>query len=66
MARLPAQDLVPRKRHLITDAVGLVLPVPATTASIHDSVGGRRALTEPAAAHPSATKAWATAATRPA
>jgi transposase len=34
-----------RKRHLITDTLGLVLTVLVTAASVHDSVGGKQALT---------------------
>ncbi|MFD3536337.1 IS5 family transposase [Streptomyces sp. NPDC058664] len=48
-----------RKRHLITDTLGLVLAVLVTAASVHDSAGGKQALTEPAAARPSVTKVWA-------
>ncbi|MGA5198713.1 IS5 family transposase [Streptomyces exfoliatus] len=48
-----------RKRHLITDTLGLVLAVLVTAASVHDSAGGKQVLTELAAAHPSVTKVWA-------
>ncbi|MEU6622931.1 IS5 family transposase [Streptomyces litmocidini] len=48
-----------RKRHLITDTLGLVLTVLVTAASVHDSTGGKQALTELAAAHPGVTKVWA-------
>uniref|UniRef100_A0AAU2JZP3 IS5 family transposase n=1 Tax=Streptomyces sp. NBC_00049 TaxID=2903617 RepID=A0AAU2JZP3_9ACTN len=48
-----------RKRHLITDTLGLILTVLVTAASVHDSVGGKQVLTELAAAHPSVTKVWA-------
>ncbi|MGW3399867.1 IS5 family transposase [Streptomyces hydrogenans] len=48
-----------RKRHLVTDTLGLVLAVLVTAASVHDSAGGKQALTEPAEAHPSVTKVWA-------
>ncbi len=48
-----------RERHLITDTLGLVLTVLVTAASVHDSVGGKQALAELAAAHPSVTKVWA-------
>ncbi|MEV5204498.1 transposase [Streptomyces sp. NPDC053720] len=48
-----------RKRHLITDTLGLVLTVLVTAASVHDSAGGKQALTDLAAAHPSVTKVWA-------
>ncbi|MFI1976886.1 IS5 family transposase [Streptomyces wedmorensis] len=48
-----------RKRHLITDTLGLILTVLVTAASVHDSTGGKQALTELAATHPSVTKVWA-------
>ncbi|MEW5625961.1 IS5 family transposase [Streptomyces hydrogenans] len=48
-----------RKRHLITDTLGLVLTVLVTAASVHDSAGGKQVLTELAAAHPGVTKVWA-------
>ncbi|WP_372456411.1 IS5 family transposase, partial [Streptomyces anulatus] len=48
-----------RKRHLITDTLGLVLTVVVTAASVHDSAGGKQALIELAAAHPGVTKVWA-------
>lgn len=48
-----------RKRHLITDTLGLVLTVLVTAASVHDSAGSKQALTELAAAHPKVTKVWA-------
>ncbi|MGW1767325.1 transposase [Streptomyces sp. NPDC002073] len=44
---------------MITDTLGLVLTVLVTAASVHDSVGGKQALTDLAAAHPSVTKVWA-------
>ncbi|GHE62230.1 DDE transposase [Streptomyces spiralis] len=48
-----------RKRHLITDTLGLVLAVLVTAASVHDATGGKLLLDDLAAAHPSATKVWA-------
>lgn len=48
-----------RKRHLITDTLGLALAVLVTAASVHDSAGGKQLLTELAAAHPSVSKVWA-------
>ncbi|MEU2235826.1 transposase [Streptomyces vietnamensis] len=42
-----------------TDTLGLVLTVLVTAAAVHDSAGGKQALTELAAAHPSVTKVWA-------
>lgn len=48
-----------RKRHLITDTLGLVLAVIVTAASVHDTAGGKLLLDELAAAHPSVSKVWA-------
>ena len=48
-----------RKRHLITDTLGLALAVLVTAASVHDSAGGKQLLTELAATHPSVSKVWA-------
>ncbi|MFB7999262.1 IS5 family transposase [Streptomyces sp. NPDC056002] len=48
-----------RKRHLITDTLGLVLAVIVTAASVHDSTGGKRLLDELTVTHPSVTKVWA-------
>ncbi|MEV8626921.1 transposase [Streptomyces sp. NPDC051079] len=48
-----------RKRHLITDTLGLVLTVLVTATSVRDSAGGKQTLTELAAAHPSVAKVWA-------
>ncbi|MCL7382238.1 transposase [Streptomyces sp. 35G-GA-8] len=48
-----------RKRHLITDTLGLALAVLVTAASVHDSVGGKQLLTELATTHPSVSKVWA-------
>ncbi|MGV9937198.1 IS5 family transposase [Streptomyces olivaceoviridis] len=48
-----------RKRHLITDTLGLVLAVLVTAANVHDTTGGRLLLDDLAAAHPSVTKVWA-------
>lgn len=54
-----AMKIKGRKRHLITDTLGLVLAVIVTAASVHDSTGGKQLLTELAATHPSVTKVWA-------
>ncbi|MGW9597740.1 transposase [Streptomyces chartreusis] len=43
-----------RKRHLLTDTLGLVLAVIVTAVSVHDPAGGKQLLT-----HPSVTKVWA-------
>ncbi|MFE6946646.1 IS5 family transposase [Streptomyces chartreusis] len=48
-----------RKRHLITDTLGLVLAVLVTAANIHDTTGGKLLLDDLAAAHPNVTKVWA-------
>lgn len=48
-----------RKRHLITDTLGLVLVAIVTAASVHDTAGGKLLLDEMAAAHPSVAKVWA-------
>ncbi|WP_442806795.1 IS5 family transposase [Streptomyces sp. NBC_01750] len=48
-----------RKRHLITDTLGLVLAVIVTAASVHDSTGGKRLLDELAITHPGVRKVWA-------
>ncbi len=48
-----------RKRHLITDALGLVLAVLVTATNVHDTSGGKLLLDQLAAAHPSVTKVWA-------
>ncbi|MGW6145357.1 IS5 family transposase [Streptomyces sp. NPDC055140] len=48
-----------RKRHLITDTLGLVLAVIVTAASVHDSTGGKQLLDELAATHPTVTKVCA-------
>lgn len=48
-----------RKRHLITDTLGLVLAVIVTAASVHDSTGGKQLLDDLAATHPSVAKVWA-------
>ncbi|MFD9285311.1 transposase [Streptomyces mirabilis] len=48
-----------RKRHLITDALGLILAVIVTAASVHDTADGIRLLDELTIARPSACKVWA-------
>lgn len=54
-----AKKIKGRKRHLITDALGLALAVLVTAASVHDSAGGKQLLTELAVAHPNVQKVWA-------
>lgn len=48
-----------RKRHVITDTLGLVLAVLVTAAKVHDTVGGKLLLDDLAAAHPHVSKVWA-------
>ncbi|MDG9709415.1 IS5 family transposase [Streptomyces sp. DH10] len=48
-----------RKRHLITDTLGLVLAVLVTAANVHDTTGGKLLLDDLAASHPGVTKVWA-------
>lgn len=48
-----------RKRHLITDTLGLVLAVLVTAANVHDTVGGKYLPDDLAARHPSVVKIWA-------
>ncbi|WP_285730572.1 IS5 family transposase [Nocardiopsis sp. ATB16-24] len=50
-----------RKRHLITDTLGLVLVVAVTSASVQDRPGGRRVLGALAARFPSVGLVWADA-----
>lgn len=54
-----AKKIKGRKRHLVTDTLGLVLAVIVTAASVHDSAGGKQLLDHLATAHPSVTKVWA-------
>ncbi len=48
-----------RKRHLITDTLGLVLAVLVTAANVHDTTGGKLLLDDVSANHPSVSKVWA-------
>jgi transposase len=48
-----------RKRHLITDTLGLVLVTAVTAASVQDRPGGRAVLARLAAAFPSVALVWA-------
>lgn len=48
-----------RKRHLVTDTLGLVLAVLITAANVHDTTGGKLLLDDVAANYPGVTKAWA-------
>jgi transposase len=47
-----------RKRHLATDTLGLLLVVLVTAASVQDTLGGRAAVAELAARHPSIARVW--------
>ncbi|MER5996005.1 IS5 family transposase [Streptomyces viridosporus] len=48
-----------RKRHVVTDPLGLVLAVLVTAASVQDTTGGKLLLDDLAAAHPTVSKVWA-------
>jgi transposase len=48
-----------RKRHLITDTLGLVLVAAVTAASVQDRPGGKAVLARLAAAFPSVALVWA-------
>ena len=48
-----------RKRHLVTDTLGLVLVAAVTAASVQDRPGGKTALAQLAARFPSVGLAWA-------
>jgi len=47
-----------RKRHIVTDTLGLLLVVMVTAASVQDTTGGRTLIETLADRHPSVTKAW--------
>lgn len=53
----PAKKIIGRKRHIVTDALGLLLAV--TAAGVHDSAAGTQLLAKVAAHHPTVTKAGA-------
>ncbi|MFD7704117.1 transposase [Streptomyces caelestis] len=56
---MPGIEITGRRRHVVTDTLGLVLSVLVTAANVHDTTGGRLLLDDPAAAHPSVAKGWA-------
>jgi transposase len=58
MIKIRAQDNA-RKRHIATDALGLLLVLLVTAASVQDTTGGRDVVRELAARHPRVVKAWA-------
>lgn len=47
-----------RKRHIVTDTLGLLLVVMVTAASIQDTTGGRLLMDAVGVGYPSVTKAW--------
>ncbi|GAA2230145.1 hypothetical protein GCM10010104_24200 [Streptomyces indiaensis] len=53
----PAKKIIGRKRHIVTNTLGLLLAVAA--ASVHDSADGTQLLTRVRQRHPTITKAWA-------
>ncbi|MFG3142702.1 MULTISPECIES: IS5 family transposase [unclassified Streptomyces] len=55
----PAKKIIGRKRHIVTDTLGLLLAVAVTAASVHDSAAGTQLMTKVAALHPTISKAWA-------
>ncbi|AJE43949.1 IS5 family transposase [Streptomyces nodosus] len=55
----PAKKIIGRKRHIVTDTLGLLLAVAVTAASVHDSAAGTQLLARVAEQHPTVTKAWA-------
>ncbi|MFJ6550657.1 IS5 family transposase [Streptomyces luteogriseus] len=54
----PAKKIIGRKRHIVTDTLGLLLAVAVTAASVHDSAAGTQLLTKIRERHPTITKAW--------
>jgi transposase len=54
-----AKKIIGRKRHIVTDTLGLLLAVAVTAASVHDSAAGTQLLTRVREHHPTITKAWA-------
>jgi transposase len=55
----PAKKIIGRKRHIVTDTLGLLLAVWVTAASVQDSTGGTHLFDHLAAHHPAVSKAWA-------
>ena len=58
------KEIVGRKRHIVTDTLGLLPAVPVTAASVPDGTAGTKLLTGVAATHPTISKAWADTAYR--
>ncbi|MEU9213424.1 IS5 family transposase [Streptomyces sp. NPDC048415] len=52
------KKIVGRKRNIVTDAIGLLLAVLVTAASVQDSVAGTHLLDQVAAEHPRVRKVW--------
>ncbi|WP_051820340.1 IS5/IS1182 family transposase [Streptomyces sp. NRRL S-920] len=52
------QEIVGRKRSIITDTLGLLLAVLVTAAGVQDSTAGRVLLDQAAADHPRLRKVW--------
>ncbi|MGW0885917.1 IS5 family transposase [Streptomyces sp. NPDC002671] len=55
----PAKKIIGRKRHIVTDTLGLLLAAAVTAASVHDSAAGTQLLTQVREHQPTITKAWA-------
>jgi transposase len=53
-----AKRIKGRKRHIVTEVLGLLLVVLVTAASVQDTVAGRENVEQVAHRHPSVTKAW--------
>ncbi|ROP28189.1 IS5 family transposase [Couchioplanes caeruleus] len=53
-----AKKIKGRKRHIVTDTLGLLLAVVVTAASVSDTAAGRGLLDEVAASHPTVRKVW--------
>lgn len=60
-----AKKIVGRKRHIATDALGLLPAVVVTAASVQDSAAGTRLLDQLTAEHPTIGKAWVDGGYRP-
>ncbi|WP_285691997.1 IS5 family transposase, partial [Actinoplanes sp. NBRC 103695] len=53
-----AKKIKGRKRHIVTDTLGLLLAVVVTAASVSDTAAGRGLLDEVAVAYPTVRKVW--------
>ncbi|GIH29835.1 DDE transposase [Acrocarpospora phusangensis] len=54
-----AKKIVGRKRHIVTDTLGLLLAVLVTAASVQDSIAGTTLIDRIAIGHPTISTAWA-------